>query len=66
MPKSSKTPNQKKRKRQKSENSWIGKRDAEKNEAQEIIMKRRDQLNMELMELLEKETASENLREKQL
>lgn len=42
MPKSSKTPNQKKRKRQKSENSWIGKRDAEKNEAQEIIMKRRD------------------------
>ena len=37
-----------------------------KTEAKQIIMRRRDQLNMELMEVLEQETAAESQREQQL
>lgn len=41
-------------------------RDGSKREAQQIIIKKRDQLNMELMQLLEQETAAETIREQQL
>ena len=34
-----------------------------KNEAQQRIMKKRDELNLELMHLLEQETTAESLRE---
>ena len=37
-----------------------------KSEAQSQIMRRRDQLNMELMEVLEQETTAESIRENQL
>lgn len=37
-----------------------------KSEAQQLIMKKRDQLNMELMQVLEQETTAESLRENQL
>lgn len=37
-----------------------------KSEAQQKIMKKRDELNMELMQLLEQETTAESLREAEL
>ena len=37
-----------------------------KSEAKQIIMRKRDQLNMELMEVLEQETTAESQREHQL
>lgn len=38
----------------------------DKTESQQMIMKKRDMLNMELMQLLEQETAAESIREQQL
>jgi len=42
---------------------WIGRGMNKTTEAQKIIMRRRDQLNIELMQVLEQESAAETVRE---
>lgn len=49
-----------------SQNAWTSRGQIMKTEAQQIIMRKRDMLNMELMQVLEQETAAESIREQQL